>query len=176
MTPRHVQSLILACSLALGVSAAHAASQADLVAALTKSKLTLTDGIRQATSDGGVAISAKFEFDDEGKLSLSVYSAKKGLSVAAKENVLEEISGSPEQSPWKPKVEVFKDAAHIARSSEQLLVLLCHKRNLAFTRRQHGHRGSVASKAAAIRSRKVVMDDGTWRCVRWAAARLVMRG
>ena len=56
------------------------------------------------------------------------------------------------------------------------LVLLCHKRNLAFTRRQHGHRGSVASKAAAIRSRKVVMDDGTWRCVRWAAARLVMRG
>lgn len=123
MTPRHVQSLILACSLALGVNTAHAASQADLVAALTKSKLTLTDGIRQATSDGGVAISAKFEFDDEGKLSLSVYSAKKGLSVAAKENVLEEISGSPEQSPWKPEVAVFKDAAHIARSSEQLLVL-----------------------------------------------------
>lgn len=56
------------------------------------------------------------------------------------------------------------------------LVLLCHKRSLTFTRRQHGHRGSVASKAAAIRSRKVVMDDGTWRCVRWAAARLVMRG
>jgi hypothetical protein len=56
------------------------------------------------------------------------------------------------------------------------LVLLCHKRSLAFKRRQHGHRGSVLSKAAAIRSRKVVMDDGTWRCVRWAAARLVMRG
>ena len=43
-------------------------------------------------------------------------------------------------------------------------------------RRQHGHRGSVLSNAAAISSRKVVMDDGTWRCVRWAAARLVMRG
>jgi hypothetical protein len=59
---------------------------------------------------------------------------------------------------------------------DSTLVLLCHKRSLAFTRRQHGHRGSVLSKAAAIRSRKVVMDDGTWRCVRWAAARLVMRG
>ncbi len=56
------------------------------------------------------------------------------------------------------------------------LVLLCHKRSRAFSRRQHGHRGSVLSKAAAISSRKVVMDDGTWRCVRWAAARLVMRG
>ena len=61
-------------------------------------------------------------------------------------------------------------------SSRQLLVLLCQKRSRAFTRRQHGHRGSVLSKAAAIRSRKLVMDDGTWRCVRWAAARLVMRG
>ena len=58
----------------------------------------------------------------------------------------------------------------------RLLVLLCHKRSLAFTRRQHGHRGSVLSKAAAISNRKVVMDDGTWRCVRWAAARLVVRG
>lgn len=56
------------------------------------------------------------------------------------------------------------------------LVLLCHKRSLACARRQHGHRGSVAIKAAAISSRKVVMDDRTWRCVRWAAARLVMRG
>jgi len=57
-----------------------------------------------------------------------------------------------------------------------VLVLLCHKRSLAFTRRQHGQRGNVLSNAAAISSRKVVMDDGTWRCVRWAAARLVMRG
>ncbi|MCW8167521.1 hypothetical protein D8B22_22585, partial [Verminephrobacter aporrectodeae subsp. tuberculatae] len=42
------------------------------------------------------------------------------------------------------------------------IVLLCHKRILAFTRRQHGQRGSVLSKAAAIRSRKVVIDDRTW--------------
>ena len=48
------------------------------------------------------------------------------------------------------------------------LVLLCQKRSLRFTRRQQGHRGSVLIKAAAMRSRKVVMDDGAWRCVRWA--------
>ncbi len=57
-----------------------------------------------------------------------------------------------------------------------LLVLLCHKRSLAFWRRQQGQRGRVLSKAAAIRSRKLVIDDGTWRCVRGAAARFVMRG
>ncbi len=56
------------------------------------------------------------------------------------------------------------------------LVLLCYKSSLALTRRQHGHRGSVLSKAAAIRSRKLVIDEGTWRCMRWAAARLVVRG
>jgi len=123
MPRRHIQKLILICSLALGLNSVHAASQADLVAALPNSKLTLEDGIRQAASDGGVAISAKFEFDDAGKLSLSVYSAKKGLSVPATENVLEELAGSPEQSAWKPEVEVFKDAPHIARSSEQLALL-----------------------------------------------------
>ena len=64
----------------------------------------------------------------------------------------------------------------ILRLQARALVLLCQKSSLAFTRRQHGHRGSVLSKAAAISSRKVVMDDGTWRCVRWATARLVMRG
>ena len=56
------------------------------------------------------------------------------------------------------------------------LVLLCYKFRLAFRRRQHGHRSSALSKAAAILSRKVVIEDGTWRCVRWASARFVMRG
>lgn len=127
MIQSYFQRLILVCSLALGVSVVQAASQADLVAALSKSKLTLADGIRQATSDGEAALSAKFEFDDQGKLSLSVYAAKNGVSVAAKKNVLEELSGSPEESPWKPGVEVFKDSPHVARSSQQLK-LMSHTR------------------------------------------------
>ncbi len=66
--------------------------------------------------------------------------------------------------------------AALAHLRDNGIVLLCHKRSLAFTRRQHGHLGSVLSKAAAIRSRKLVMDDGTWHCVCGAAARLVMCG
>lgn len=49
------------------------------------------------------------------------------------------------------------------------LALLCHKRSLSLARRQHRHRGSVLGKAAAIRSRKPVLDDETWRYLRWAA-------
>lgn len=125
MSHTYLQRLVLASALALGVTVAHAAteSQSDLVAALSKSKLTLADGIRQAAKSGEVAISAKFEFDDGGKLSLSVYTAEKGLSVDPEKNVLKELSGSPEQSQWKPEVEVFKDVPHVARSAEQLTLL-----------------------------------------------------
>ena len=63
-----------------------AASQAVLVAALSKSKLTLADAIRQAAKTGDVAISAKFEFDDAGKLSLSVYTAERGAAERASDS------------------------------------------------------------------------------------------
>ena len=155
---RNSQKIVLACSLALGVSTVHAAGQANLVAALAKSKLTLADGIRQATHDGEVAISAKFEFDDTGKLSLSVYSATKGLCVAAEENVLEELAGSPEQSAWKPEVEVFKDVPHVARSSEQLALLSLARLTLLdlIGKVQPAHRGTVFSITPEIKQHKPV--------------------
>ena len=70
----------------------------------------------------------------------------------------------------------FIAIAYLRMGKLRHLLLLCHKRIRVLTRRQHGHLGSVWAKAAAIRSRKLVIDDGTWRCVRWAAARFVMRG
>jgi hypothetical protein len=100
---------------------------AGLVQALGKSKLTLLGGMRQARHDKAAVISAKFELED-GKLSLSVYTAEKGLAVPAEENVLQELSGSPEQDKWTPQTEVFKDVPHVARSAEQLtLMALAHK-------------------------------------------------
>src|SRR5712691_6151173 len=93
-----------------------------LVQALDKSKHTLLDGIRQASQGSAAAISAKFELED-GKLSLSVYTAEKGLAVPAEKNVLQELSGTPEQDKWSPSVEVFKDVAHISRSAEQLALM-----------------------------------------------------
>src|SRR5207248_10695322 len=98
--------------------------------ALGKSKLSLLAGIRQASQGSARAISAKFELED-GKLSLSVYTAEKGLAVPAEKNVLQELSGSPEQDKWTPKVEVFKDVPHVARSAEQLTVMALGKSSLA---------------------------------------------
>ena len=101
-----------------------------IVQALGKSKHSLADGILQVTKGSAVAISAKFEMED-GKLSLSIYTAEKGLAVPAEQNVLQELSGSPEQDKWTPSVEVFKDVPHVARSAAQLALMSLGHKSLA---------------------------------------------
>ena len=130
-----------------------------LLEALGKSKHTLLDGVLEAAKGGAVAISAKFELED-GKLSLSVYTAGKGLSVAPEQNVLQELSGSPEEGRWQPKVEVFKDVPHVARSSEQLTLMALGKRSLADTiaRMQKTQSGTVFSVTPIIRNHKAVAE------------------
>src|SRR4029077_18984821 len=78
-------------SAATAVLAADAGKdQAALIKALTQSKISLLDGLRQSTKGTEVPISAKFEFDDKGKLSLSVYTVEKGVATDAEKNVLKE--------------------------------------------------------------------------------------
>jgi hypothetical protein len=96
---------------------------AKLLKALPSSKMSLADGIQQAAKSDGAPISAKFEFDDHGKLSLSVYTTEKGLAVAPEKNVLKELSGGPELAGWAPEVEVFKDTEHVTRASEHLKLM-----------------------------------------------------
>jgi len=156
-----------------GAIAALPAARADdskdtqaLIEALGKSKHTLADGMRQAAKGGAVPISAKFELED-GKLSLSVYTAEKGLSVPAEKNVLQELSGSPEGDKWTPNVEVFKDVPHVARSSEQLTLMALGKASLTniIARVQKTQSGTVFSVTPVIRNHRavaevLVADDG----------------
>ena len=130
-----------------------------LLEALGKTKHTLIDGMRQAAKGGAVAISAKFELED-GKLSLSVYTAEKGLAVEPEKNVLQELSGSPEQDKWEPKVEVFKDVPHVARSSEQLTLMALGKSSLAdiIARVEKTQQGKVFSVTPTIRNHKPVAE------------------
>ena len=130
-----------------------------LLEALGKSKLTVLDGVRQAAKGGAVPISAKFELED-GKLSLSVYTAGKGLSVPPEQNVLQELSGSPEGEKWTPNVEVFKDVAHVARSSAQLTLMALGKSSLAdiIGRAQKAQSGTVFSVTPMIRDRTAVTE------------------
>jgi hypothetical protein len=97
---------------------------AKLLAALSKTKITLVQGLEQAAAKSPEApISAKFEMDDNGALSLSIYTAEKGVGVAADQNVLKELSGSPEAAAWKTETEVFKDVEHVSRSAQQLTLM-----------------------------------------------------
>src|SRR5437773_3240085 len=125
--------------------------------ALGKSKLSLLAGIRQASQGSAKAISAKFELED-GKLSLSVYTAEKGLAVPAEKNVLQELSGSPEQDKWTPKAEVFKDVPHVARSAEQLTVMSLGRKSLIaiIAEVRKTHPGAVFSVTPANKNHKPV--------------------
>src|SRR5581483_10162092 len=106
------------------------AGQAVLLALLPHSKLSLADGVKLAHKGAETPISAKFELDDSKKLSLSVYTAEKGLSLEPEDNVLKELSGSPEESTWTPEGEVFKDKHHLTRASEQLVLVSLSPRSL----------------------------------------------
>ena len=147
-----VAGMLVAC-----VAAARpgAGGQEDLLKALAGSKHSLEEGIRQLTRDSEVAISGKFEMED-GHLSLSIYTAEKGLGVDAEHNVLKEYAGSPEAAEWKPGAEVFKDVPHVARSSMQLTVLSLSKCSLLdiLEKVKKDQAGTVYSITPLLRDRK----------------------
>jgi hypothetical protein len=118
-----------------------------LLKVLGNAKVSLADGVRQVSKGGEAAISAKFELDDNKKLSLSVYTAEKGLAEDAEHNVLKEYSGSPEQTPWAPEAEVFKDLEHVSRASGHLTLMALANHSLAdfITMAQKQHKGTVFS-------------------------------
>jgi hypothetical protein len=131
---------------------------AALVKALAKSKHSLAEGIKQVSKGTETAISAKFEFDDAGKLSLSVYTAEKGLLVDAEHNALKEYGGSPEQAAWAPGVEVFKDVPHVARASAQLTLMAISEQSLldVVAKAEKENKGQTLSITPMLDGRKPV--------------------
>ena len=75
-------------------------------------------------------------------------------------NVLQELSGSPEQGKWEPKVEVFKDVPHVARSSQQLTLMALGKASLVqiIERVEKSQSGTVFSVTPVIRNHKPVAE------------------
>jgi hypothetical protein len=127
----------------------------ELLKALPKSKHPLLEGIQQLTRGTEQPISAKFEIED-GHFSLSVYTAGKGLAVDAERNVLQEYAGAPDASAWEPKVEVFDDDAHIARSAQQLTLMALAPVSLAdvVEKAEKSQAGTVYSVTPVLRGRK----------------------
>jgi hypothetical protein len=90
---------------------------------LDTAQISLLEGIQQVQKKYGAVIEAKYELDDAGALSLSVYPVTKGLHTNAEFNVFEEAAGPPDVPEWKPEIEVFKDQEHLTRSSFDLTVM-----------------------------------------------------
>jgi len=131
------------------------ANEGDPVPGKLKSaKHSLIEGIEQAQKENGVPISAKFEVED-GKLLLSVYTAKAGIDKDAEHNVLIELNGEATKPKWEPKTEVFADKAHLARSAEELTLMQMTKLSL-----QEAAKKAVALKKGTVYSVIPVVKDG----------------
>jgi hypothetical protein len=123
MRNRNLVSIgLLLVALAPARASAADDGAAETVKRLPSSKHTLIDAIRQAEKSSGTPISAKFEFED-GKLWLSVYTAKDGKVPDAEHNTLMELKGEPGGAQWQPSTEVFQDREHVARSAAQLTLI-----------------------------------------------------
>ena len=92
MKSKSMMLFALAAILAARVFAEESGEAKALIAKLGESKHSLLDGIAQAEKENGPAISAKFELED-GKLMLSVYTAKQGRDRDAEHNTLMELIG-----------------------------------------------------------------------------------
>ena len=129
-----------------------------LIAALDTCKLTLETGIRQAASKSPeAAISAKFELEEKGDLSLSVYTAEKGLAVDAEHNVLKELSGgrNPISGPRNRRRSKTSSTSRDPPSSSRSWPSqdVAHGRDPEGTKNQAG---TVYSVTPRVRDRKAV--------------------
>ena len=124
-------TLTIVLGSALAGSSPGRTPDAKAVPLLPTAKITLVQGIKQVQAKYGPVIEAKFELDDSGALSLSVYPVTKGLRTNAEFNAFEEAAGPATESPWKPSIEVFKDQEHLTRSSFDLTIMQLSRINLA---------------------------------------------
>lgn len=136
LPPRRVLAAFVALSAAslaarsAGAGPVEANAHAAVLRALPSAKHSLLDGVRSASKDGAVAISARFEREDNG-LRLSIHTARNGLAADAEYNLIEEHAGDPTAHEWRPSTRVVPDRAHVARASEQLTLMRLTKLSLA---------------------------------------------
>ena len=118
--------------VALGMFAATSAradekaDNAALLKALPKSKVTLTDGIKQASKSPEAAISAKFELEGS-TLMLSVYTAKAGRQADAVTLLLKSISTARERGSWALAIRSALELARAASSQSETDLNLLQK-------------------------------------------------
>jgi hypothetical protein len=104
---------------------------AAIIALMPGAKISLLEGIERAEAASGVAVSAKFEVGDDGKLALSVYTVPEGLNVEPEAATLSELSYDPTVENSQPGVEVFADKEHLARSAAHMTIFRISRLSLS---------------------------------------------
>jgi hypothetical protein len=107
-----------------------------------KATTTMADALAATEAKYGPTIEAKYELDDSGALSLSVYPAGKGGGLDAERNLFEEASAAP-ASPWSPSLEIFHDQEHLTRSARDLTLVQLSRVSLADVVAEASEYGSV---------------------------------
>ena len=155
---RSITAVLIVATLVPLAAYAGYDEDAETVKRLGESRHSLVEGITQAERTNGVAISAKLEFED-GKLWLSVYTAKDGREKDAEHNTLLELKGEASAPEWKPNTEVFEDKKHLTRSAMQLTLLQLSKMRLEDTikRASAAQKGTAYSAIPAVKSGKPVV-------------------
>lgn len=97
--------------------------QLDNATQVRQSKITLIQALDYAEAKYGPQTEAKFELDDAGKLSLSLYPVGKGINTDAARNVLQELAGDPTVIPWAPELSTFTDEEHLKIGSRDLTIV-----------------------------------------------------
>ncbi len=168
MTWKHgTLTLALAAAGAAAVAAAlaeddEAEEQAAMVKALPTAKHSLSDGIRSAATGPAVAISAKYEIGEEGaskgKLSLSVYTAAKGLADDPSAAGLSEVAGAADAEKWTTETEQIKGGDDLAHAAQQETLLALTTVTLAdvVAKAEKAGKGTVVSATPALKDRKAV--------------------
>jgi hypothetical protein len=103
---------------------------AKAIPMLSQATVSLSQGIKQTQAKYGRVIEAKFELDDSGALSLSIYAAPSGY------DVFKEVSGSPTSAPWKPSAELITAREDLVNSAFDLTILQQGRLGLAAAVRQ----------------------------------------
>jgi hypothetical protein len=100
---------------------------------LKTSKMTMAEGLAESEKLHGPATESKFELNDDGKLSLSVYPVGKGITTDPENNEFQEIFGDPTVKPWATTLEIFKagDFEHLTRSTRDLTLVQLSRVTLA---------------------------------------------
>ncbi len=94
------------------------------LAIVKTAKVTMAQALASLEKAHGPAIEAKYELDDNGKLSLSIYPVK-DISLDAERSSFGELAGDPTGKTFAPSFEEFKvpDVEHLTRSARDITLV-----------------------------------------------------